>query len=91
LEARAGYTTALVLTGIAGVGKSTLAALVYHHAEKQRLAQSGPFTAQALWLRGNPTMSMLDFAGTLLEALGTPVADLEHLTPRARSTCPQAL
>src|SRR5947209_6981315 len=45
-------TTALVLTGIAGVGKSTLAALVYQYAEKHRLAQSGPFTAQALWLRG---------------------------------------
>jgi tetratricopeptide (TPR) repeat protein/DNA-binding XRE family transcriptional regulator len=78
-------TTALVLTGIAGVGKSTLASLVYHYAEKQRLAQGGPFTAQALWLRGNPTMTMLDVAGTLLEALGTPVTGLEQLTPQGQA------
>src|SRR5205823_3211975 len=42
--------TAIALTGIAGVGKSTLAALVYRYAEEQRRAGSEPFTAEALWL-----------------------------------------
>src|SRR6266851_2114388 len=44
-------TTAVVLTGIGGAGKSTLAALVSQHAEKQRIVGKGPFAAEALWLR----------------------------------------
>src|SRR5260370_19265523 len=42
-------TTAVVLTGIGGAGKSTLAALVSQHAEKQRIDGKGPFAAEALW------------------------------------------
>ncbi len=44
-------TTAVVLTGIGGAGKSTLAALVFEYAEKQRIDGKGPFMAEALWLR----------------------------------------
>src|SRR5260221_10392648 len=44
-------TTAFVLTGIGGAGKSTLAALVSQHGEEQRLDGKGPFPAAALSLR----------------------------------------
>src|SRR6266567_533368 len=42
--------TSIVLTGIGGVGKSTLAALIHRYAEEQRHLGNGPFTAAALWL-----------------------------------------
>lgn len=53
-------TIALVLTGIAGAGKSSLANLVYHYAERQRQTGRGPFTASALWLRIDPAVTMVD-------------------------------
>src|SRR6266568_1286297 len=74
--------TAIALTGIGGVGKSTLAALIHRYAEEQRRAGSGPFTASALWLRIDPTITMTDLAGTLFEALGKPMLDLGDLTPQ---------
>src|SRR6266571_1975744 len=43
--------TAIALTGIAGVGKSTLAALVYQYTEEHRRASGGFFTAEVIWLR----------------------------------------
>src|SRR5258707_1726351 len=43
-------TTAVVLTGIDGVGKSTLAALIYRSAEKQHPRSRTPFSCQTLWL-----------------------------------------
>jgi len=43
-------TSAVVLTGIGGVGKSTLAALVYRYAETQRQSSRGPFSEPAIWL-----------------------------------------
>src|SRR5215471_9222521 len=74
--------TAIVLTGIGGVGKSTLAALIHRYAEEQRRSGSGPFTASALWLRIDPTVTMTDLAGTLFETLGKPMPDLGDLTPQ---------
>ncbi len=77
--------TAIVLTGIGGVGKSTLAALIHRYAEEQRrsiASDGGPFTASALWLRIDPTVTMTDLAGTLFEALGKPMLDLGDLTPQ---------
>ena len=74
--------TAIALTGIGGVGKSTLAALIHRYAEEQRRDGSGPFTANALWLRIDPTVTMTDLAGTLFEALGKPMLDLGDLTPQ---------
>ena len=41
-------TTALVLTGIGGAGKSTLANLVYHYTKKQFKADKGPFTVEPI-------------------------------------------
>jgi tetratricopeptide (TPR) repeat protein len=76
-------TTALVLTGIAGVGKSTLAALVYHYAESQRLAGKGPFKGEALWLTIDAaTVTMTDLIGTIFHALNIPLPELSNLAPQ---------
>jgi hypothetical protein len=74
--------TAIALTGIGGIGKSTLAALIYRHAEDQRQAGNGPFTAEPLWLTVNPAVTMADLAGTLVEALDKPMLDLGTLSPQ---------
>jgi tetratricopeptide (TPR) repeat protein len=75
-------TTAVVLTGIGGAGKSTLAALVSEHAEKQRIDSKGPFMAEALWLRVDAAaeIGMTDLMGNLMEALGKALPDMSSLT-----------
>lgn len=73
-------TTAVVLTGIGGVGKSTLAALVYRYAEEQRRTGNGPFTAEAIWLNIDPAVAMTDLAGNLFEVLGKSLPDFNHLS-----------
>lgn len=77
--------SAVILTGIAGVGKSTLAALVYQYAEKQRQAQVGPFVTPAIWCRVNPAMTMTAFASILLEALGSTSSGIENLSPNSQA------
>lgn len=72
--------TALVLTGIGGVGKSTLAALVYQYAEARRLAGEGPFPAEALWLHIDPAVTLADLAGNLFEVFGKPLPDFTTLS-----------
>ena len=74
--------TAIALTGIGGIGKSTLAALIYRYTEDQRQAGNGPFSAEPLWLTVNPAVTMADLAGTLIEALGKPMLDLGTLLPQ---------
>lgn len=75
--------TALVLTGIGGVGKSTLAALVYQYAELQRRQGKGLFTDQALWLKIDSfSVTMVDLVSTIFAALGKPVPDISHLAPQ---------
>lgn len=73
-------TSAVVLTGIGGVGKSTLAALVYSYAEAQRLAGQGPFTGPAIWLNVDPAVTMGDLAGNLCEVFGKPLPDFSNLS-----------
>src|SRR5713226_10527495 len=46
--------TAIALTGIGGVGKSTLAALLYNYAEEQRHNHRNPFLAETIWLTVDP-------------------------------------
>lgn len=74
--------TAIALTGIAGIGKSTLAALVYNYAEQQRRAGNGPFTADAIWLGIDRTVTMVDLAGNIFESLGKPIPGLTGMSPQ---------
>jgi hypothetical protein len=73
---------AVVLTGIGGVGKSVLAALVYRYAEEQRRAGNGPFTAEPIWLNIDPAVTFADLAGNLFEVFGKPLPDFTNLSPQ---------
>ena len=75
-----GDVSALVLTGIGGVGKSTLAALVYRYAEAQRQAGRGPFAAEAIWLNIDPAVTLADLAGNLFQLFEKPLPDFTRLS-----------
>lgn len=75
-------STAVVLTGIGGAGKSTLAALVYYYAEQRRRVGNGPFADEPIWLRVDPAVTMADLVGTLIEALGKPLPNMGSLSPQ---------
>ena len=77
--------TAIVLTGIAGVGKSTLAALVYQYAEERRRASIGPFTAKTVWLSIDPAVTIADLVGSLFEVLGRPLLETGNLAPQSQA------
>jgi hypothetical protein len=71
--------TAVALTGIVGVGKTTLADLVYHHAKAQQQAGQDPFKADPLKIKISPATTMEDIVASLYEILGQPQLDLRHL------------
>jgi tetratricopeptide (TPR) repeat protein len=73
---------AIVLTGIGGEGKSTLAALIYRFVEEERRKGSSFFTGKSIWMRVDSNVTIADLAGTLFEALGEPIPDLNQLSPR---------
>ncbi len=88
-EIREAYTlltrpdvTAVVLTGIGGVGKSTLAALVFRYAEEQRHMRNGLFTGEAIWLRVDSSVTLYELASNLFEALGITPPDFGRLAPQ---------
>src|SRR6266487_5920933 len=72
--------SAVVLKGIGGVGKSTLAALLSEHVESQRRATQSPFTAEPIWLTIDATVTMVDLLGTLLQVLKKPMPHLDKMT-----------
>ena len=78
-------TSALVLTGIGGAGKSTLANLVYHHAQKQLAAGEGPFTTAPVWLEINSSFTMDDLTTGIFTALEIPRTGKEMLLPQEQA------
>src|SRR5579883_1051462 len=72
--------TSIVLSGIGGVGKSTLASLLYRYAEEQRRAGKGFFGAPALWLRvDSSAVTLVDIIGTIFHAMERPLPDVSSL------------
>lgn len=78
-------TTAVALTGMGGMGKSTLAALVYRYAEEQRKMHKGPFAAETLWLTVEATVTFADLLGNICEALGKPLLPLNNVAPQSQA------
>lgn len=80
------HTNAVILTGIGGAGKSTLAALVYRYEESQQALKHSSFPGDPLWLTLKESVTMTELTSGLLELLGTAVPNIENLPPP-----PQAL
>lgn len=77
--------SALMLTGIGGIGKSTLSKLVYSYASKQFEERKGPFQAEPVWLEIQSSFTMTDLVVRLLRALGKPPSYLENLLPQEQA------
>ena len=66
---------AVVLTGMAGVGKSTLAALIRKYAENRA------FSAKPLWFEISTNSSQVEIAKILYHHLNVPPPDFDNLEP----------
>jgi tetratricopeptide (TPR) repeat protein len=73
---------AIALTGIGGVGKSTLAALIYHHVKEQQFAVNSPFTASPLWLRVDPAVTLSEILGNVCTEFHSDMPDINALSPQ---------
>lgn len=73
---------AVVLQGMGGIGKSTLAALVFKYAEQQRKEGKGWFAADAVWLNIGLATTFPDMAANILDALGVNIPDFPKLLPQ---------
>lgn len=77
--------SALVLTGLGGVGKSTMAAQIYHYAEELRQTGLSTFTREALWLCIRPNMTIADLITKICVGRGLHVPVLTHLNSQELS------
>jgi tetratricopeptide (TPR) repeat protein len=75
-------TTAIVLTGSPGAGKSTVAAQLYNYAEEQRQEGREPFTARALWFRVDANLTVAELIGNILSSLGKSIPHFDTLPPQ---------
>lgn len=66
---------AVMLMGIKGVGKSTLAGLIYNYAENQR---NNSTQGRSLWFTIKETDSFYDLARRIFRALGEPEPDFSR-------------
>src|SRR5947209_3293194 len=71
--------TAFVITGIAGIGKSTFATLLSKYAEEQRLAGNAPFKAETLYIEVNYNDTTINLVKVLFTALKRPLPNLKNL------------
>jgi tetratricopeptide (TPR) repeat protein len=78
--------SAVALCGIGGVGKSTLAALVFDYAGQERKAGRGPFAGEPALLRLNENTSFLELATNIYACADRPMPpDFAHLPPQAQA------
>jgi tetratricopeptide (TPR) repeat protein len=73
---------AIVLTGLGGVGKSTLAALIHRYTEDHRRTGMSFFTEKSIWMRIDANVTVSDLAETLFAALHESKQEFKHLSPR---------
>ena len=72
---------ALALTGIGGVGKSTLAALLFHYVQAPSSPAKPFFQAPPLWVSIDQAATIADVIGTIFQRLNTPLTVLNTLSP----------
>jgi hypothetical protein len=72
---------ALALTGIGGVGKSTLAALLFQYVQAPSSTGKRFFQAPPLWLSIDQAATVVDVIGTIFQRLDTPLSVLDNLSP----------
>jgi tetratricopeptide (TPR) repeat protein len=76
---------AVALCGIGGVGKSTLAALVFAHTEQERKAARGPFAGETVLLRINENTTFLELAANIFACVEKSMPpDFASLSPQAQ-------
>lgn len=75
-------TSAVVLRGINGIGKSTLAKLVLHYSETRRAEGTGAFTERPLWLHIEAHFSFIDVAEAIALALKKQLPNFNGLSPQ---------
>ena len=78
--------SAVALCGIGGVGKSTLASLVFDYAEQERKAGKGPFKGAPMLLRLNENTSFLELATNIYACVEKSMPpDFAHLPPQSQA------
>lgn len=71
---------ALTLTGMGGIGKSTLAALLYQYVQAQLSGGNDFFQASPMWLCIDRAATFADVIGTVFQRLGKPLPVLDNLS-----------
>lgn len=77
------HTHTILLTGAAGTGKSTLAALLFHQYQRQMLEDMSGFR-HCIWLRPGPRTTWPDLINALLNALQAPGPEDTYFSQRLR-------